>query len=91
MLTKYLIEEQTLTDIANSIRTMEGSDDTILVEDYASRITSIEPTTEEYMRLSDFLEYPELIDDNNYINEEVVKCQALIDFYTEMEEINNGE
>ena len=90
MLTKYLIEEQTLTDIANSIRTMEGSADTILVEDYASRITSIEPTTEEYMRLSDFLEYPELIDDNNYINEEVVKCQALIDFYTEMEEINNG-
>lgn len=90
MLTKYLIEKQTLTDIANSIRTMEGSDGTILVEDYASRITSIEPTTEEYMRLSDFLEYPELIDDNNYINEEVVKCQALIDFYTEMEEINNG-
>ena len=90
MITKYMIEEQTLTDIANSIRTMEGSNDTILVEDYASRITSIEPTTEEYMRLSDFLEYPELIDDNNYINEEVVKCQALIDFYTEMEEINNG-
>ena len=90
MLTKYLIEEQTLTDIANSIRTMEGSNNTILVEEYASRITSIEPTTEEYMRLSDFLEYPELIDDNNYINEEVAKCQALIDFYTEMEEINNG-
>ena len=90
MITKYLIEEQTLTDIANSIRTMEGSNDTILVEDYASRITSIEPTTEEYMRLSDFLEYPELINDNNYINEEVAKCQALIDFYTEMEEINNG-
>ena len=90
MITKYLIEEQTLTDIANSIRTMEGSNDTILVEDYASRITSIEPTTEEYMRLSDFLEYPELINDDNYINEEVAKCQALIDFYTEMEEINNG-
>lgn len=90
MITKYMIEEQTLTDIANSIRTMEGSADTILVEDYASRITSIEPTTEEYMRLSDLLEYPKLIDDNNYINEEVAKCQALIDFYTEMEEINNG-
>ena len=90
MITKYLIEEQTLTDIANSIRTMEGSNNTILVEEYASRITSIEPTTEEYMRLSDFLEYPELINDNNYINEEVAKCQALIDFYTEMEEINNG-
>ena len=90
MITKYMIEEQTLTDIANSIRTMEGSNDTILVKDYASRITSIEPTTEEYMRLSDLLEYPELIDDNNYINEEVAKCQALIDFYTEMEEINNG-
>lgn len=90
MITKYLIEEQTLTDIADSIRTMEGSNDTILVEEYASRITSIEPTTEEYMRLSDLLEYPKPIDENNYIEKEVAKCQALIDFYTEKEDVTNG-
>lgn len=85
MITKYLIEEQTLTDIANSIRTMEGSSDTILVEEYASRISKIEPSTEEYMRISDYLDYPELINENNYTEEEVAKCQALIDFYKGME------
>lgn len=85
MLTKYLIEEQTLTNIANSIRTMEGSNDAILVGEYASRINKIEPSTEEYMRLSDLLEYPEPIDENNYIISEVDKCKTLIDFYLEME------
>ena len=90
MITKYLIEEQTLTDIANSIRTMEGSGATILVEEYANRISKIEPSTEEYMRISDYLDYPELINENNYTEKEVAKCQALINFYTGMEDITNG-
>lgn len=85
MLTKYLIKEQTLTDIADSIREREGSVDAILVKEYASRISKIEPSTEEYMRLSDLLEYPKPIDENNYIEKEVSKCQALIDLYLEME------
>lgn len=85
MVTKYLIKEQTLTNIADSIREREGSVDAILVEEYASRISRIEPSTEEYMRLSDLLEYPKPIDENNYIEKEVAKCQALIDLYLEME------
>lgn len=85
MVTKYLIKEQTLTNIADSIREREGSVDAILVEEYASRISKIEPSTEEYMRLSDLLEYPKPIDENNYIEKEVAKCQALIDLYLEME------
>lgn len=85
MITKYLIEEQTLTDIANSIRTMEGSNTAIPVEEYASRIIKIEPSTEEYMRISDYLNYPEPINENNYIEKEVAKCQAFIDFYKGME------
>ena len=31
------------------------------------------------------LEYPKPIDENNYIEKEVSKCQALIDLYLEME------
>lgn len=85
MLTKYLIKEQTLTDIADSIREREGSVDAILVEEYANRISKIEPSTEEYMRLSDLLEYPKPIDENNYIEKEVAKCQEIIDFYKGME------
>ena len=88
--TKYLIEEQTLTDIADSIREREGSVDTILVEEYANRISNIEPSTEEYMRLSDLFDYPTTPNENNYTSEEVTKCQELIDFYAEKEDIING-
>lgn len=86
MITKYLIEEQTLTDIANSIRTMEGSSDTILVEEYASRISKIEPSTEEYMRLSDYIAGKVPINEDDYSVQNVSKCRELINFYKEMEE-----
>lgn len=86
MNTKYLIEEQTLKDIADSIREMDGSDDAILVEEYASRIGSIEPTTEEYMRITDHLNYPELINEANYTQEEIMRCTELYKFYLEMED-----
>ena len=91
MITKYMIEEQTLTDIANSIRTMEGSADTILVEDYASRITSIEPTTEEYMRLSDLFVYPTTPDEAWYVAEEVTKVDNLIRQFESLGGDKNGK
>ena len=91
MLTKYLIEEQTLTDIANSIRTMEGSNDTILVEDYASRITSIEPTTEEYMRLSDLFAYPIMPDEAWYTQEDITKVNNLIKHFESLGGDKNGK
>lgn len=91
MITKYLIEEQTLTDIANSIRTMEGSNNTILVEEYASRITSIEPTTEEYMRLSDLLEYPIMPDEAWYTQEDITKVNNLIKHFESLGGDKNGK
>lgn len=88
MLTKYLIEEQTLRDIADSIREMNGSDDAILVEEYANKIGKIEPTVEEYMRISDYLDYPNTINESNYTTDKVNECKNFINFYTEMEETN---
>ena len=91
MITKYLIEEQTLTDIANSIRTMEGSNNTILVEEYASRITSIEPTTEEYMRLSDLFAYPTTPDEAWYTQENITKVNNLIKHFESIGGDKNGK
>ena len=91
MITKYLIEEQTLTDIANSIRTMEGSNNTILVEEYASRITSIEPTTEEYMRLSDLFAYPTTPDEAWYTQENITKVNNLIKHFESLGGDKNGK
>lgn len=90
MNTKYLIEEQTLRDIANSLRIMDGSEDGINVSDYADKICKIEPTVEEYMRISDYLKYPIVPNENDYNEKEIVKCQEFIKFYDETEEIING-
>ena len=91
MITKYMIEEQTLTDIANSIRTMEGSNNTILVEEYASRITSIEPTTEEYMRLSDLFAYPIMPYEAWYTQEDITKVNNLIKHFESRGGDKNGK
>lgn len=86
MNTKWLIEEQTLTDIANSIREKEGSIDAILVEEYANRISHIEPLTEEYMRISDYISNNVPINEYDYSAQNVLECERLINFYKEMEE-----
>lgn len=90
MNTTYIVKEKSLQDIADAIRYMDETTDEIAVDNYPDRIKLIKPTTEDYMRMSDHLKYPEPINENNYTNEEVAKCQALIDFYTEMEDITNG-
>lgn len=90
MNTAYVIKEKSLQDIADAIRYMDETTDEIAVENYPDRIKQIKPTTEDYMRISDHLNYPESINEANYTEEEVAKCQALIDFYTEMEGVTNG-
>jgi hypothetical protein len=90
MNTTYIVKEQSLQDIADAIRYMDETTETITVEDYPNRIKNIKPTTEDYMRITDHLNYPKPIDEANYTEGEIAKCQALIDFYTEMEDITNG-
>lgn len=90
MNTTYIVKEQSLQDIADAIRYMDETTETITVEDYPNRIKNIKPTTEDYMRITDHLNYPVAINEDNYTEEEVAKCQALIDFYTEMEDVTNG-
>lgn len=85
MNTAYVIKEKSLQDIADAIRYMDETTDEIAVDNYPDRIKQLKPTTEDYMRISDHLKYPEPINEKNYTEKEVTKCQALIDFYTEME------
>lgn len=83
---QYVIFGDTLDAVANAIRVQTHKTDLLNPLDFSEAILSIDLTTEEYMRLSDLLEYPEPIDENNYIRSEVDKCKTLIDFYLEMEE-----
>ena len=89
--TKYLIEEQTLTDIADSIREREGSVDAILVEEYANRISNIEPSTEEYMRLSDLFDYPTTPNEAWYSQEDISKVNDLIKHFESLGGNKNGK
>lgn len=82
---QYLIKNTTLTDIANAIRYMDETTDNIQVEKYPERILQLKPTTEDYMRISDYLKYPETINEDNYVQSEIEKTNSLIKFYLEME------
>ena len=83
---QYVIFGDTLDAIANAIRVQTHKTDLLNPLDFTEAILSIDLTTEEYMRISDYLNYPEPINENNYIEKEVAKCQAFIDFYKGMEE-----
>lgn len=87
MNTKYVIEEQTLTAIADSIREMEGHTDPVPVDEFAKRITGVEPIVVEYMQITDFLDYPTPINSSNYTQEEIARCTELYRFYLEMEDV----
>ena len=82
---QYVIFGDTLDAIANAIRVQTHKTDLLNPLDFSEAILSIDLTTEEYMRLSDLLEYPKAIDENDYTEKDVAKCQELIDFYKGME------
>ena len=71
--TKYIIEEQTLINIANSIRTREGSDDSILVEEYADRIKALDLDTLEYLLLDQIIQTEDRRINNIIIDNDVIE------------------
>lgn len=85
--TKYVITEGTLTEIADAIRTQENSSETIPTKEFARHISAIEPKVGEYMRITDYLDYPTPLDETNYTEEQVARCTELYNFYLEMEDI----
>lgn len=84
---KYLINEDTLNSIAQAIRIQENSGETIATTDFAKRIEAIEPLIEEYMKITDFLDYPIPLDENDYTEDKIARCAELYKFYLEMEDI----
>lgn len=88
---QYVIEGQTLNDIADAIREQEQSSEPIQVGDYADRILGIDLTTEEYMRISDLLEYPKATSENDYTQGDINKVDELINHFAQLGDDTNGE
>jgi hypothetical protein len=84
---KYVINESTLTRIADAIRVKESSSESIALTDFAHKIDAIEPTLEDYMRTMDYLDYPEPLSEENFTEEKIARCAELYNFYLEMEDI----
>jgi hypothetical protein len=84
---KYVINESTLTGIADAIRNKDFSGDLISANDFANRINLLGTTIEEYMRIMDYLDYPKPLDENNFTEEKIERCAELYNFYLEMEDI----
>lgn len=86
MNTKYLIEEQTLKDIADSIRETENSNDTILVEDFANKVKQMNPNSFDYAFIIEYCYYyPNIIDYTALNNTDMNLCERLINNYLERE------
>ena len=90
MKTKYVVNESTLTEIADAIRYQEESTEAIPMEDFARHVAAIEPSIEAYMRITDLVDYPKHSNEANYTKEEVALCTELYTFYLEMEDTING-
>ena len=86
----YIIKDKTLSNIADAIREMDQTVEEILVDDYPERIKNLKPSTEDYMRISDHLKYPEPIDETNYNSKDIEETERLIKFYIEMEAGEDG-
>ncbi len=65
---------------------MEISNQLNLDIELLSKGTDYGPTMEEYMRLSDYAVQNLPIDENNYTEKDIKRCQQLFNFYKGMEE-----
>ncbi len=88
---QYIIRGETLTDVANAIREKTGENKVLKPIDFAEEILNIDLPTEDYMRISDLLEYPKTPQESNYSSNEIAKTEALIMFYESLGGENDGE
>lgn len=89
--TQFVINGSTLDATADAIREMTGTIEEINPLDFPEEIRNIEPSTEEYMRLVDFMEYPQIPNENNYTETEVAKVDTLIEHFENLGGDADGE
>ena len=82
MNTKYVIEDTTLTNIANAIRNKTNETNNINTLDFANKIQNIDLSTSEYMALVDMgNDFGLTTALPTYTEREINKVNYYIDFY----------
>lgn len=88
---QYVIFGDTLDAVANAIRVQTHKTDLLNPLDFPEAILSIDLTTEEYMRLSDLLEYPTPPNESWYGTEDITKVGNLIKHFESLGGDKNGK
>jgi len=88
---QYVIFGETLDATADAIRFMTHKTDLLNPLDFPEEILGIDLTTEEYMRISDLLEYPAPPDESWYAEGEIAKVDALIEHFENLGGDADGE
>lgn len=88
---QYVIFGDTLNRTADAIREQIHSAAEINPLDFPDLISGIDLTTEEYMRLSDLLEYPIEPQEEWYAASEIARVDALIEHFENLGGDANGE
>ena len=88
---QYVIFGATLDAVADAIRSQTHRTDLLNPLDFPEAILSIDLTTEEYMKLSDLLEYPITPKEAWYVPEEIAKVNTLIKHFESLGGDINGK
>lgn len=88
---QYVIFGATLDETAAAIREMTHTTEEINPLDFPEMIRDIDLITEEYMRISDLLEYPITPNEDWYVEEEIAKVDALIEHFENLGGDADGE
>lgn len=88
---QYVIFGDTLNRTADAIRARANITDEINPLDFPDLIMGVDLTTEEYMRISDLLEYPKALNEDNYTVTEIAKVDALIEHFESLGGDADGE
>lgn len=88
---QYVIFGTTLDAIANAIRTQTHRTDLLNPLDFPEEILNIDLSVEEYMRLTDLLEYPTPPNETWYAIEDITKVDNLIKHFESLGGDKNGK
>ena len=88
---QFVINGSTLDATADAIREMTRTTEEINPLDFPEEIRNIDLSTEEYMRLSDLIDYPQIPNENDYSETEIAKVDALIEHFENLGGDADGE
>ena len=87
--TVEMTSEDSIEDVADAVSGLKSENQELIeeIEELEGQVA----TTEDYMRISDLLEYPKTPNEADYTSAEIAKVDALIEHFENLGDENDGE